>query len=110
MYATVTQSAELASSGVVIWGTSKDNKKDFCIQLSNYIAEFFGPLVQTLTEIAKDCGNQYCTGSHGRCRFRLKAVNSYEKHVLLGLKDEWTFLECICKDGWTGKACEKSTL
>lgn len=110
MYSTVTQSAELASGGIVIWGSSSDRKKEFCIQLSNYIAEFFGPLVKMLNEIAQDCGNQYCTGSRGRCRFKLEAVSTYEKHVLLGLKDKWLFLECICRDGWTGKACEKSSL
>jgi hypothetical protein len=109
MYATITQSAELATSGIVIWGSSSDKKKEFCIQLSYYIAEFFGPLVQTLYEIAQDCGNLYCTGSHGRCRFKLDSVQNYDKEVLLGLRDRWTFLDCVCNVGWAGKACEKST-
>ena len=106
MYSTVTQSAELASSGVVIWGSHNDETEEFCRELKDYIEEFFGPLVVSLSRIAQECASQHCS-SHGRCRFKLQPVPVYKKEVFLDLnvKKEWNFVKCICNKGWKGNNC-----
>ena len=109
LLATVGQSAEMATGGTVIWGGYKDcSSKVMCTELKSYTDQLLGPLVRNLTQIALDCGTQYCT-AHGRCEFQLTGTRAERpRYALLeSFKDRWKFRRCRCYLGWSGERCQQ---
>jgi len=71
--ATVAQSAEQGTAGIVIWGDHLTEKtKTDCLEIKSYIDNFLGPLVKNLTAITQTCSQKFCN-SHGRCTFELNS-------------------------------------
>ena len=108
--ATVAQSAEYGTAGVVIWGDHLSARTRIdCLELQTFIDEFLGPLVRNVTEIAQDCSAKFCNW-HGRCNFQLEPA-VYAEPLELGLAqdltDKWKFVRCNCYRGWSGASCDK---
>ena len=111
---TILQSAEQGTAGVVIWGDhhSEATKTD-CIEIKNYIDNFLGPLVKSITAIAQNCSQEFCN-LHGRCKFQLNPdlyfkASSLEVNLHF-LSDQWKFLSCRCHSGWSGEDCRHHLL
>ena len=106
---TILQSAEQGTAGVVIWGDhhSEATKTD-CTEIKNYIDNFLGPLVKSITTIAQNCSQEFCN-LHGRCKFQLNPDLYYKASSLEVnldfLSDQWKFLSCRCYSGWSGDDC-----
>ena len=106
--ATIAQSAEQGTAGVVIWGDHlTENTKTDCLEIQSYMDNFLGPLVKNLTTITQTCSQEFCH-SHGRCTFKLNPA-VYDKALSQGvaqdLTDKWKFVSCNCYNGWSGVDC-----
>ena len=106
--ATVAQSAEQGTAGIVIWGDHLTEKtKTDCLEIKSYIDNFLGPLVKNLTAITQTCSQKFCN-SHGRCTFQLNPsvyARVLNQGVVLDLTDQWKFVSCKCYNGWSGGDC-----
>ncbi|KAJ7353897.1 hypothetical protein OS493_031604 [Desmophyllum pertusum] len=81
--ATIAQSAEQGTAGVVIWGDHlTENTKTDCLEIQSYMDNFLGPLVKNLTTITQTCSQEFCH-SHGRCTFKLNPA-VYDKALSQG--------------------------
>ncbi|XP_020614973.1 hyaluronidase-1-like [Orbicella faveolata] len=106
--ATVAQSAEQGTAGIVIWGDHLTEKtKTDCLEIKSYIDNFLGPLVKNLTAITQTCSQKFCN-SHGRCTFELNPsvyAKALSQGVVQDLTDQWKFVSCKCYNGWSGEDC-----
>ena len=106
--ATVAQSAELGTVGIVIWGDHlTERTKTDCLEIKSYIDNFLGPLVKNLTAITQSCSQKFCN-SHGRCTFQLNPsvyAKALSQGVAQELSDQWKFVSCKCYNGWSGADC-----
>ena len=106
--ATVAQSAEQGTAGVVIWGDHLTEKtKTDCLEIKSYIDNFLGPLVKNLTAITQTCSQKFCS-SHGRCTFHLSPsvyAKALSRGVLQDMINQWRFVSCKCYNGWSGEDC-----
>ena len=103
--ATVAQSAEQGTAGIVIWGDHLTEKtKTDCLEIKSYIDNFLGPLVKNLTAITQTCSQKFCN-SHGRCTFELNPsvyAKALSQGVVQDLTDQWKSIAelhriCTCK-------------
>lgn len=108
--ATVAQSAEQGTAGIVIWGDHLTEKtKTDCLEIKSYIDNFLGPLVKNLTSITQTCSQKFCN-SHGRCTFQLNPsvyAKASSQRVVQDMTDQWKFESCKCYNGWSGAYCSR---
>ncbi|XP_078376312.1 hyaluronidase-1-like isoform X1 [Oculina patagonica] len=106
--ATVAQSAEQGTAGIVIWGDHfTERTKTDCLEVKSYIDNFLGPLVKNISTITQTCSQKFCS-LHGRCAFQLdptvytKVLN---QGIMQDLTEKWKFVSCKCYNGWSGTDC-----
>lgn len=108
--ATVAQSAEQGTAGIVIWGDHlTERTKTDCLEIKSYIDNFLGPLVKNLTAMTQTCSQKFCN-SHGRCTFQLNPsvyAKALSQGVAQDLSDKWKFVSCKCYNGWSGTDCSR---
>lgn len=108
--ATVAQSAEQGTAGIVIWGDHlTERTKTDCLEIKSYIDNFLGPLVKNLTAMTQTCSQKFCN-SHGRCTFQLNPsvyAKALSQGVAQDLSDKWKFVSCKCYNGWSGADCSR---
>ena len=87
--------AQYGIDGVIMWGAGSDvYTATHCAGLQKFVVDTMGPMVKNVTETARCCGVQRCSG-RGRC-------------VDFAL-DGSAVSDCDCFVGWEGVTCTNQT-